>query len=241
MSLESIDVWPQTPQVSSRAVSAAQTLRSYVWTKGGAKKDRELKALAEKVPGCKWSDYLRLHLFYRTDWGDGTSPSIGTVASFQGCQQAIDNAMLLMTSLRAEQQAIASVERKVTTLYRVVVALEHVSSHSLVAWLDVETGLVDPHGRPWLEAEEKRLAANDVPEVPAQVPAEPYILHLHEDEGDVIPDEPCDFTVEGGRREVIAACHDDSAATGQKWDYSILCAKKKLSWRVWRIQKGIMS
>ena len=159
MSLESINVWPLTPVVSPRAVSAAQTLRSYVWTKGGAKKDRELKALAEKVPGCKWSDYLRLHLFYRTDWGDSTSPSIGTVASFQGCQQAIDNAMLLITSLRAEQQAIASVERKVNTLYRVVVALEHVSSYSLVAWLDVETGLVDPHGRPWLEAEEKRLAA----------------------------------------------------------------------------------
>lgn len=159
MSLESIDVWPQTPEVSSRAVSAAQTLRSYVWTKAGAKKDRELKALAEKVPGCQWSDYLRLHLFSRTDWGDGTSPSIGTVASFQGCQQAIDNAMLLMTSLRAEQQAISSVERKVTTLYRVVVELGHVSSRSVVAWLDVETGRVDTHGRPWLEAEEKRLAA----------------------------------------------------------------------------------
>ena len=159
MSLDSIDNWPQTPVVSPRAVSAAQTLRSYVWTKGGAKKDRELKALAEKVPGCKWSDYLQLHLFSRTDWGDGTPVSICTVATFHGCQQAIDNAMLMMTALRAEQQAIASIERKVNTLYRVVVELQHVNRCNVVARLDVETGLIDTHNKPWREAEEKRLAA----------------------------------------------------------------------------------
>lgn len=146
--------WPQAPVVSSNGTSAARGLRSYVRAKGGAKNERELKVLGEKVPGARWRDFMRMHLFERVDWGDGTPASVSTVASLCGCSQAIDNAMLLMTSLRAEQQAGG--ESRVKTRYRVTVELEHVEART-VCWLDVETGEVIA-GEVWHKAEEKRLA-----------------------------------------------------------------------------------
>lgn len=145
--------WPQAPVVSEKATSAARQLRSYVWNKGGAKNERELKSLAEKVPGARWRVYMRLCLFERKDWGDGAAPSIRTVATLHGCGCAIDNAMLLMTSLRAEQQACGS--GRITTLYRVMVELEHIEART-VCWVDVETGEV-VSGEVWRAAEEKRL------------------------------------------------------------------------------------
>lgn len=146
--------WPQAPVVAANGTSAARALRSYVWAKGGAKSDRELKALGEKVPGARWRDFMRLHLFERVDWGDGSPASVSTVATLCGCSQAIDNAMLLMISLRAEQQAGSG--SRVKTRYRVVVELEHVTANT-VCWLDVETGEVIA-GDVWSAAEEKRLA-----------------------------------------------------------------------------------
>lgn len=146
--------WALPPEVSSNGITAARGLRSYVWAKGGAKNERELKALAEKVPGARWRDYMQLHLFERVDWGDGIPYSVNTVATLCGCGCAIDNAMMLMIALRAERQAGG--ESKLKTRYRVMVELEHVEART-VCWLDVESGEVVA-GDVWRKAEEQRLA-----------------------------------------------------------------------------------
>ena len=63
--------------------------------------------------------------------------------------------------LRSQEQEWAEMGTlgRTSTSYQVVYEIHHIGGENIVRWLDVETGEVSEPGRPWIEAEEKRLAA----------------------------------------------------------------------------------
>lgn len=118
-----------------------------------------LKRMVLAVPGAKWDSWIQIHVFNCTIWGDGTSAK-GTVLSTSGSDCAIERAMIMATMLRSQEQEWAEMGTlgRISTTYQVVYEIHHVSGDNIVRWLDVETGEVSEPGRPWIEAEEERLA-----------------------------------------------------------------------------------
>lgn len=135
--------------MNKQTEKAAQTLR-----REGNRKVLgfyRLRDIVQALPApAEWDEWATFHIFATTDFRDGNEPSVSTLASFSGCDLALETAALLLCASRSLRAAHER-SSKIKVTHQLVLAVGN-TVNSARAWLDCETGELKT-GKAWPAAD----------------------------------------------------------------------------------------